>query len=87
MVCIPYPSLSGCRLHAAGAAPEDLRWQRALLADVARRALAGCDAAAWPTAAPAACALAVALDGAPQGARGSRCFEVMDAVQRCLSGL
>lgn len=42
---------------------EDLRWQRALLADVARRALVGCDAAAWPAAAPAACALAVALDG------------------------
>jgi len=72
MVCIPYPSLTGCRLHAAGAAPKDLRWQRALLADVARRALAGCDAAAWPAAAPAACALAVALDGAPQGALGGR---------------
>ena len=49
---------------ALGAPPEELRWQRALLADVARRALVGCDAAAWRAAAPAACALAVALDGA-----------------------
>jgi len=59
-------------LLAAGAAPEDLRWQRALLADAARRALAGCDAAAWPAAAPAACALAVALDGAPRSAHSGR---------------
>ncbi|KAK9834195.1 hypothetical protein WJX81_007593 [Elliptochloris bilobata] len=48
---------------ATRAPPEELRWQRALLTDVARRALIGCDAAAWPAAAPAACALAVALDG------------------------
>ena len=55
--------LHACSDVCTGAPPEELRWQRALLADVARRALVGCDAAAWPAAAPCACALAAALDG------------------------
>ena len=47
------------------ALPADLRWQREALLRVARRSLLGCDERAWPAAAPAACALAVALEGAP----------------------
>ena len=47
----------------AEALPSDLRWQREALLRIARRSLVGCDEDAWLAAAPAACALAVTLEG------------------------
>lgn len=47
----------------AEALPGDLLWQKEALLKAARKAIIGCDERAWPAAAPAACALAVALEG------------------------
>ena len=47
------------------APPAALRPRRALLAEVALQAVGGADDALWPAAAPAACAVTAAVEGAP----------------------
>lgn len=59
------PSVVICLL--AEALPGDLQWQKEALLKAAQRAVVGCDERAWPAAAPAACALAVALEGKNSG--------------------
>lgn len=50
--------------HLAAAAPADaLAWHRDLLADTAVRMVSTADERVWPAAAPAACRLAVAVEG------------------------
>ncbi|KAK9803291.1 hypothetical protein WJX72_008564 [[Myrmecia] bisecta] len=68
----PVQSLGLWTLHhlATEALPSDLRWQRELLLDVAKRSISGCDERVWPAAAPTATALAIALEGKDPYAAG-----------------
>lgn len=61
-----FPAALAALQHIAeSASARDLHWSRELLADTAKRVVTGADERVWPAAAPAACALMIAIEGVP----------------------
>ena len=74
---------------AAVAPPAALARHRELLLDAAVRGVAAADERLWPAAAPAACALIVALEGARPDGSACLCFirKGRQPDNECLSGI